>query len=201
MDNKGNKFILNTRSQKIIESLKYNQIQKEEKEKFKLLVDDDKKLTLIYQEMGSNLLNLTFESMAILLNKRDINRLFALKFSEFESFLRDQNIKPAYLTSEEELLSVEFYKLKTFLVTVVLELELDDYQVSKEYMAILRLVHRLFFVLNGHFNQGESIKFLHFESKNLYYSSLKQSESSLYLSAISEILYKKLGQKINLVAV
>ncbi len=201
MDKTAIKFNLNIRSQKIIDSLKYNQILKEENEKFKLGIKDDKKLTLCYRETASALLNLTYESMAILINNRDADRLFSLKFGEFENFLRDQNIERAYGPNEEELLSLEFHKFKTDLILAFLELGIEDRPDVNDFIGIIRYIHKLISRLNSYLKGGEGIKFLHFENGNLYYSFLNTTDNCHYPEMISAILQKKLNQKINLVAV
>jgi hypothetical protein len=73
------------------------------------------KLTLVYSSTENEdlLIVLCREALAQLLNGRSTNRLASLTYKEFESFLRDDNITPAF-TVDMNLEMAELFEKERF---------------------------------------------------------------------------------------
>ena len=65
---------------------------------------NDKKLTVSYESTFNRTRIAIMETIALMLNKRNLSNLFTLTYRELESYLRDQNDIPAFDDPDAEVI-------------------------------------------------------------------------------------------------
>jgi hypothetical protein len=166
-------------------------------------LDSDKKLTVKYLKPPTLADELILESLAILLNRRELNRLVHLKFKELENFLRDDNHTPAFDFSDEKSLELIFDSAKKALILKCLLISLPKESPLSEigFIAKLRLVNFHFKKLTELFELNHTFKFVFFEHEYLYYSREKDIEFNYFEEVATNFFQMTLASNIKLVAV
>ena len=162
------------------------------------------KLLLTYNTFSSNDYEiLCREALAQLLNGRSTNRLATLTFKEFESFLRDDNITPAFNTDLKQTIEQQFENER---VALMYEVFLHFYQekdqvTSLDYINKIRAANLITHFFGELFGNDFSLKLCHFEHEYLYYEGKNDKLSEESKRLIERIFKFVFNQDIKLVAV
>ncbi len=162
------------------------------------------KMSLTYWPSSTNEYEiLCREALAQLLNGRSTTRLATLTFKEFESFLRDDNITPAFQPDLKQLIEQQFENERWNLMYEVFMyfFQKTESVTSLDYIKKIRAANLITHLFGELFGNDFSLKLCHFEHEYLYYEgkNAKLSEESKQL--IERIFKFVFNQDIKLVAV
>lgn len=195
--------MLNQRCQHIINLKKFQ--NEASNDHFEWQVDgSNSKLILTYFKKTTEVNSLLCrEALAQLLNARSTKRLASLTYKEFESFLRDENITPAFNPETNIIIENLFDKERTLLM---MDIFLHFYQSephlsSTNFIGRIRQATLVLKLCEELFGAEYAMKCLHFEHEYLYYNGKNNNlseESKLLMEKIFHFVFK---QDIKLVAV
>lgn len=163
------------------------------------------KLTLVYSSTENEdlLIVLCREALAQLLNGRSTNRLASLTYKEFESFLRDDNITPAF-TVDMNLEMADLFEKERF--NLMYEVFLFYFRpkienLNSNFIGKIRMAIQILQDYRVLFGSSLDIKLCHFEHEFLYYDGknvILIEETKLLIEKIFKFVF---NQDIKLVAV
>lgn len=143
------------------------------------------------------------EALAYLMNSRSTDRLFNLSYKEFESFLRDDNITPAF-DLESNIILENLFGFER--IGLAMDIFIHFYQqrfqrFPENYLGKIREAKQLITLYNELFGSDQALIWLHFEHEFLYYDGKKNKLSDESKLLIEKIFHFVFNQDIKLVAV